>query len=117
MAERAEIEPDDRERVVKYLRYTALSVDQMCGNLIELTRRLEDAHLIPSDRKTKKKRDAQLKHRKSELEPNKAFINEMLEKVRDQAEPEAIVASLFRDIDLPRVKRLSEAAKPKVDAE
>jgi hypothetical protein len=117
MAELAEIELQDRERVIKYLRYTALSLDQVCGNLVELTRRLEEAHLIPGDRKTRKKRDAQLKHRKSELVPSAAFVNDMLEKVRDQADPEALVASLFRDLDLPLVKKMAESSKPKPDPE
>jgi hypothetical protein len=111
------IEPAERERVAQYLRYTALSLDQVCGNFLELTRRLEAAHLIPRDRKTKKKRDAQLKHRKSELAPDPSFINEVLDKVRDHADPEALVASLFRDLNLPRVKKIADSSKPKSDAD
>jgi hypothetical protein len=47
--------------------------------------------------------------------PNDAVITEVIEKVQNQAEPEKIVASLFRDLDLPRVRRISSLAKPKTE--
>jgi hypothetical protein len=65
-----EINAPDREKVVS-LRDTALG-------FIKRLRPLEEAPLIPADRKTKMKRDTQLKHRKDELSRNEAFVREMV---------------------------------------
>jgi hypothetical protein len=96
----AEIAPADRNKVMKYMRYTALSLDRVCGNLLELTARLEAANFIPLDRKTRKHRNAQLKRHRRQLTADPAFVAEMVEKVAGHPSPDAIVASLFRDLEV-----------------
>jgi hypothetical protein len=102
---------DDREKIVKSLRHTAFSVDKLCGTLLELTQRLEDSQLIASERPTKRLRDKQIKRHRSELQPDEKLIADVLEQVKDHPDPEAIVASLFRDLEVPRVKRIAAAQK------
>jgi hypothetical protein len=115
MAEVCEIGPEDREKVVKYLRYTALSLDQICANVVGLARNLETAGFIPVHRSTKAHRDSQLRLRKARAVPNEAVVTELLEKVRGHAEPEAVVASLFRDLDVKRVKTISAKSAVNTD--
>lgn len=106
-----EIELEDRERVMKFARYTALSMDRMCATILELTKRLEDAHLIPADRKSKRIRDNQMKRHQKALMPNKEVVDDVIEQLKrtDHPNPEEIAATLFRDLDVAKLKR---AAKP-----
>jgi hypothetical protein len=110
----SDIEAADRSKVTRYLRYAALSLDRVCGNLLELSSRLEAANFIPADRKTKKLRDAQLRRHNRELSADPYFVAEMVEKLAGHPDPEAIVASLFRDLELPDAKRavVAKARQP-----
>jgi hypothetical protein len=101
-----ELGPDDRERVVKFCREKTVVYDRLCATLLDLTKKLEDANVIPANRKYKKNVHNQLRKHSAELSPDAARVAEMLELAKDHPDPEKLVASLFRDIDGPRVKRL-----------
>ena len=107
-----EIGPEDRARVMKFARYTALSMDRMCGTILELTKRLEEANLIPTDRKTKRPRDIQMKKHARQFAVDKETVENVLEQLKgsDHPNPEEIVSTLFRDLDVPHVRRMMKSA-------
>ncbi|OHT09886.1 hypothetical protein TRFO_04430 [Tritrichomonas foetus] len=90
---------------MRYARHSALATDRICGTLLAFSNRLEELNIIPKDRKTKKIRDQHLKKHRLELNIPKEKIEEMVKKVQGHPDPESLVASLFRDLNLRRVKK------------
>ena len=97
---------DERQNLIKYARHAAIAADQICASLLTLSTRLEELNIIPKDRKTKQKRDSHLKKNKKEVDVPDEKIEEMIQKLQGQPDAEAIIASLFRDLKVSRVKKI-----------
>lgn len=114
-----EIPEEDREKVLKFARYSALSLDKLCGSILALTNRLEAANMIPKDRKTKALVKKQISKHKGELNVDEKLVNDVFEQLqaRGNPSPEEVVSTLFRDLDLSRVKRILGKAKRSEETE
>lgn len=97
---------DERQNLIKYARHAAIAADQICASLLTLSTRLEELNIIPKDRKTKQKRDSHLKKNKKEVDVPDEKIEEMIQKLQGQPDAETIIASLFRDLKVSRVKKI-----------
>lgn len=113
-----EITLQDRNDVVRFARHVALTADQLCGTLIQLTNQLEAQNMIPAQRETRKRVQKQLlKHRNDSRVP-KTKIAELISKISEHPDADALVASLFRDIKTKDIRKLAkEAAETKVEEE
>lgn len=103
---------EECQKILKYARHTALASDRICGTLLSFANRLEELNIIPKDRASKKDRDKHLKRHKNALEVPSEKIEEMVNKLKSHPDAESIVASLFRDTSVRRVKGvMSKIAK------
>ena len=98
---------DERLRLLKQARHTALAADRICGTLLAFSNRLEQMNIIPKDRKTRKARDQQLRRHQKELEVPGERIKELVRMVQDNPNAEQLVASLFRDLSVRRIKSVT----------
>ena len=105
------VSEEQQQKMMQIARYTALAADQLCSNLMEFSKKLEENNIIPSDRPTKKQCKSQLISNKKRSAPNEEKVKEMLEKVKDHPDAESLVASLFRDLNPTTVKRITAKAK------
>lgn len=114
-----EIPEEDREKVMRFARYSAHTLDKLCGSILELTKRLEDANMIPKDRKTKALVKKQMTKHKSELQVDEKLVADVLKQLQANGNPspEAVVSTLFRDLDMPRVKRIIGKSKQAEEAD
>lgn len=96
----------DQQKVLQFARYTALAADKLFSELFQLSDKLEEAGIIPADRPTKKVLKNQLKNnrKKNEVDANK--VKEIYESIKDHPDAEAIVASLFRDLNEKMVRKI-----------
>ena len=97
---------EECQNVLKYARHTALVSDRLCGTLLKFASRLEDLKIIPKDRTSKKDRDKHLKKHRLSLAVKDDEIEKMVLKVQSHPDAESIVASLFRDVNIRRVKNV-----------
>jgi len=109
------IEPTQEEKMamVKYARHTALAADRICGSLLGMAKRLEEAKIIDSARKSKSERNKKLKGNYQEISVSDEEITKLMKKIQDNPDAESIVASLFRDLSPAQVKSAVSSSKPK----
>lgn len=114
-----EIPEEDREKVLKFARYSALSLDKLCGSILALTNRLEAANMIPKDRKTKALVKKQMTKHKLELQADEKLVTDVLKQLQANGNPnpESVVSTLFRDLEIPRIKRIVGKSKAAEEAE
>ena len=107
-------EPSQAERLafVKFARCTALAADRLCGSLLELTKRLENAQIIDSNRPSKKDRDNKMSKNQKNLQYVEEDVNNLMNQIAEKTpDAEKIVESLFRDVKPKKAKKTSENKK------
>ena len=114
-------EPTESERLafVKFARHTALAADKLCGSLLSMSQKLEEAKIIDPSRKTKSERDKKLKNNHSLVSISNEEISKLISQIQDNPDAESIILSLFRDLEPSRVKKLlpNNEQKEKINKE
>lgn len=100
----------EQQKVLKFARYTALAADKLCNELIQLSEKLEESGIISPDRPTKKTMRNQIKNSKKKSDSDVKKVTEIYESIKDHPDAEAIVASLFRDLNEKAVRKIISKA-------
>jgi hypothetical protein len=97
-------EPKDREEImtcVRFARYTSLTADRLTGVILALSENLENAGIIKRDRPSKAVRDQTVNKHRLDAAQFEQSVAELLKAIPNHPEAEALIESLFQDLDLP----------------
>jgi hypothetical protein len=91
--------------LVKFARYTALTVDKLAGEVLSLAAKLEDLGILEVHRQSRFERDMKVRKHLSDALGHDQEVSKMVKLIPDHPDAELLIENLFRDLQTPRFKQ------------